>query len=130
IWLMGDNQVVRFDPKNNSAETFPELKSIIGSEIFSEATKCRLNNGEIVIGYSNGVIYFQPEAIKPYKFKPYLAISGFSVNNKELHQINKETPRNPDLLKEVRLQHDQNFFRIQFSALNYLKNENIVYRYK
>src|SRR5690606_2995395 len=38
--------------------------------------------------------------------------------------------RNPDLLKEVRLQHDQNFFRIQFSALNYLKNENIVYRYK
>ena len=130
IWLMGDNQVVRFDPKNNSAETFPELKSIIGSEIFSEATKCRLNNGEIVIGYSNGVIYFQPETIKPYKFKPYLAISGFSVNNKELHQINKETPRNPDLLKEVRLQHDQNFFRIQFSALDYLKNENIVYRYK
>ncbi|MGQ7944666.1 two-component regulator propeller domain-containing protein [Flavobacterium sp. WC2509] len=130
IWLMGDNQVVRFDPKNNSAETFPELKSIIGNEIFSEATKCLLANGEIIFGYSNGAIYFKPEAIKPFKFKPYLAISGFTVNNTELHEINPETPRNPDLLEEVTLQHDQNFFRVQFSALDYIKNENIVYRYK
>nr|WP_315202085.1 two-component regulator propeller domain-containing protein [uncultured Flavobacterium sp.] len=130
IWLMGDNQVVRFDLKKNSAETFPELKSIIGTEIFSEATICRLANGEIVVGYSNGVIYFKPENIKSSSFKPYLSISGFSINNKELHEINPETPRNPDLLKEVTLQHDQNFFRVQFSALDYVKNESIVYRYK
>lgn len=130
IWLMGDSQIVRFDPKNNSCETFPELKSIIGTEIFSEATKCRLANGEIVLGYSDGVLYFKPEAIKPSTFKPYLAISGFLVNNKELFEINPETPKNTDLLKEVTLQHDQNFFRVQFSALDFIKNENIVYRYK
>ncbi|MXO04420.1 two-component regulator propeller domain-containing protein [Flavobacterium sp. HBTb2-11-1] len=130
IWLMSDNQIVRFDPKNNGAETFPELKSIIGTEIFSEATKCELSNGEIAVGYSNGVIYFKPENIKPYHFKPYLAISGFLVNNKELHEINPETPKNPDLLEEVTLEHNQNFFRVQISALDYLKSENIVYRYK
>ncbi|MFB9110066.1 hybrid sensor histidine kinase/response regulator transcription factor [Flavobacterium gyeonganense] len=130
IWLMSDNQVVRFDPKKNSAETFPELKSIIGTEIFSEATKCQLANGEIVVGYSDGALYFKPEAIKPFQFKPYLAISGFSVNDKQLHEINPETPGNPDLIKEVTLQHDQNFFRVQISALDYIKSENIVYRYK
>ncbi|CAM3750219.1 hybrid sensor histidine kinase/response regulator transcription factor [Flavobacterium chungbukense] len=130
IWLMSDNQMVRFDPKNNSAETFPELKSIIGTEIFSEATKCELANGEIAVGYSNGVICFKPEAIKPFNFKPYLAISGFLVNNKELHELNPETPKNPDLLEEVTLEHHQNFFRVQISALDYLKSENIVYRYK
>ncbi|MEP7094980.1 MAG: two-component regulator propeller domain-containing protein, partial [Flavobacterium sp.] len=130
IWLVGDDQVVRFDPEKNSAETFPELKSIIGTEIFSEGTKCRLANGEIVLGYSNGVIYLKPEAIKLFKFKPYLAISGFSVNDKQLHEINPETPGNPDLLKEVTLEHNQNFFRVQISALDYIKNENIVYRYK
>jgi len=130
IWLMGDNQVVRFDPKKNSAETFPELKSIIGNEIFSEATKCRLDNGEIVLGYSNGVIYFRPEMIKSFGFKPYLAISGFTVNNTELHEINPETPSNSDLLEEIVLKHNQNFFRVQVSALDYIKNENIVYRYK
>lgn len=130
IWLMSDNQIVRFDRKNNSAETFPELKSIIGTEIFSEATKCQLDNGEIAVGYSNGVIYFKPEAIKSVNFKPYLAISGFLVNNKELHEINPDTPKNPDLLEEVTLEHNQNFFRVQISALDYLKSENIVYRYK
>jgi signal transduction histidine kinase/DNA-binding response OmpR family regulator/ligand-binding sensor domain-containing protein len=130
IWLMGDNQIVRFDAKKNTAETFPELKSLIGNEIFSEATKCRLANGEIVLGYSNGVICFRPENIKAFQYKPYLAITGFTVNNKELHEINAETPSNPDLLKEVILEHDQNFFRVQFSALDYVKNENIVYRYK
>jgi signal transduction histidine kinase/DNA-binding response OmpR family regulator/ligand-binding sensor domain-containing protein len=130
IWLMSDNQVVRFDPKKNSAETFPELKSIIGTEIFSEATRCRLVNGEIVVGYSDGALYFKPEAIKPFQFKPYLAISGFSVNDKQLHEINPETPGNPDLIKEVTLQYDQNFFRVQISALDYIKSENIVYRYK
>ncbi|WP_281299309.1 hybrid sensor histidine kinase/response regulator transcription factor [Flavobacterium limnophilum] len=130
IWLMGSNQMVRFDPKNNSSETFPELKSHIGNEIFSEATKCRLPNGEIVSGYSNGAVVFNPENIKPFRFKPYLAITSFTVNNKELHEINTETPNNPDLIRGVTLEHDQNFFRIQFSALDYIKNENIVYRYK
>lgn len=130
IWLMGSNQIVRFDPKNRTSETFPELKSLIGNEIFSEATKCRLPNGEIVAGYSDGAVVFKPERISPLQFKPYLAITSFSVNNKELHEINPETPNNPDLLKEVSLEYDQNFFRIQFSALDYIKNENIVYRYK
>lgn len=130
IWLMGDNQVIRFDFQKNTAETFPELKSILGNEIFSEATKCRLANGEIVLGYSNGAIRFRPENIKPFTFNPYLAITGFAVNNKELNEINPETPTNPDLLKEVILEHNQNFFRVQFSALDFIKNENIVYRYK
>lgn len=130
IWLMGSNQIVRFDPKNNSSETFPELKFLIGNEIFSEATKCRLPNGEIVSGYSNGAVIFKPEKIKPFRFEPFLAITSFTVNNKELHEINAETPSNPNLLRGVTLEHDQNFFRIQFSALDYIKNENIVYRYK
>lgn len=130
IWLMGDNQVIRFNLQKNTAETFPELKHLIGNEIFSEATKCRLANGEIVVGYSNGAIRFKPENIKPFTFTPYLAITGFTVNNKELNEINPETPSNPDLLKEVTLEHNQNFFRVQFSALDFIKNENIVYRYK
>ncbi|KDN55464.1 hybrid sensor histidine kinase/response regulator transcription factor [Flavobacterium seoulense] len=130
IWLMGSNQIVRFDTDKKTYETFPELKSLIGNEIFSEATKSRLLSGEIVVGYSNGAVIFNPEKIKPFQYKPYLAITGFSVNNKELHEINPETPSNPDLLQEVRLEHDQNFFRVQFSALDYVKNENIVYRYK
>ncbi|WP_281337199.1 hybrid sensor histidine kinase/response regulator transcription factor [Flavobacterium eburneipallidum] len=130
MWLMADNQVVRFDLEKNTAETFPELKSIIGNEIFSEATKCRLANGEIVLGYSDGAVCFRPENIKPLTFKPYLAITGFAVNNKELNELYPETATDPDLLKEVVLEHNQNFFRVQFSALDYIKNENIVYRYK
>ncbi|RVT74437.1 hybrid sensor histidine kinase/response regulator [Flavobacterium sufflavum] len=130
IWVTGDNQIVKFDLQKNSAETFPELKSLIGAEIFSEGTKCRLSNGEIAFGYSNGVICFKPETIKPIEFKPYLSITGFVVNNKDLHEINPEIPANSDLLKEVNLEHDQNFFRVQFSALDYIKNERIIYRYK
>ncbi len=130
MWLMADNQLFRFDIRNDTAETFPKLKSLIGNEIFSEATKCRLANGEIVLGYSNGAIRFRPENIKPFTYKPYLAITGFAVNNRELNEINPETPSNPDLLNEVTLEHNQNFFRVQFSALDYVKNENIVYRYK
>lgn len=130
IWLMGDNQIVRFDTKKNTAETFPELKSLIGNEIFSEATKCLLKNGEIVLGYSNGAIRFRPENIKTFQFIPYLAITGFAINNRELHEINSKTSGNPDLLKKVELEHNQNFLKIQFAALDYIKNESIVYRYK
>ncbi|MFL9831730.1 response regulator [Flavobacterium sp. ST-87] len=130
IWLMGDNQLVRFDAKKKTAETFPEIKSLLGNEIFSEATKYLLSNGEIIVGYSDGAVYFNPDNLKPLAFKPYLAITGFSVNNKELYEINQKMSANPDLLEAVTLEHDQNFLRIQFSALDYVKNENIVYRYK
>ncbi|MFL9829308.1 two-component regulator propeller domain-containing protein [Flavobacterium sp. ST-87] len=130
IWLMGDNQIVRFDIKKNTAETFPKIKALIENEIFSEATKCRLANGQIVLGYSDGAIYFNPAHIPSFDFKPYLAITGFAVNNKELYEINPKNPKNPDLLKKVVLEHDQNFLRIQFAALDYIKNENVVYQYK
>lgn len=130
LWLMADNQVVRFDLDKKTAETFPQLKHLIGNEIFSEATKCRLANGEIVLGFSNGAICFKPQNYKPVTFKPYLAITGFVVNNKELSEINPDAPTNPDLLKEVELEHNQNFFRVQFSALDFVNNENIMYRYK
>lgn len=130
IWLMGENQVVRFDLNTNAAETFPELKSLIGTDIISEASKCQLKNGQIVIGYSNGAICFNPNTIKPPKFNPHLSISSFSVYNKELQDINSEVIKNPDLLNEVTLKHNQNFFRIHLSTLDYFKNENIVYKYK
>ncbi|MGY5354598.1 two-component regulator propeller domain-containing protein [Wenyingzhuangia sp. IMCC45467] len=130
LWMMGENQVVRYHATKKEVETFPELKSIIGTDIISEASKCRLQNGEIVIGYSNGVICFNPTTMKPLDFKPHLSISNFTINNKKLQDVNNQIQKNPDMLQEITLNHDQNFFRIHLSALDFIKNENIVYRYK
>ena len=130
IWGVADKQVVRYDPKGNTIETFPEIASLVANEIFSEATKCKLSNGEIIIGHSNGAIYFNPELIKPFDFQPFLSISDFTVLNRDLHEVNPESPSNYDMLDEIVFKHNQNFFRIFVSAVDYVKRENIIYRYQ
>lgn len=131
IWIAADYNLTRFNPDREFFEFFPEIKLITKGQNFSEATRVRINNNELLFGYANGILHFSPDQIKSNNFSPYLALTDFKI-------INQRDPANTkplfdssiDNTRELVLNHNQNFFKIEFAALDYINSSNIKYAYK
>lgn len=132
IWTATDDILTRFDPNKEYFEVFPEIKWIIANKNFSEATKIRLQSGELFFGYTEGIVRFFPNQIKSNHYAPYLAFTNLRLFNKKV-DIDKETSPlelSLDNSKKIVLKHNQNFFNIEFAALDYKNPKNIKYAYK
>lgn len=131
IWIATDYTLSRFKPNQEFFEIFHEVKGVISNYNFSEATRLQLNSGELLFGYSEGILHFFSGQIKTSNFSPYLALSNLQLFNQEV-SINKDSPLSLsiDNCKELVLSHDQNFFTIEFAALDYKNPANINYAYK
>lgn len=131
IWIATDYTLSRFNPDQEFFEVFHEVKTIISNYNFSEATRLQLNSGELLFGYSEGILHFFSDQIKTNNFAPYLAFSNFQLFNQKV-SINEDSPLNLsiDNCNELVLSHDQNFFTIEFAALDYKNPANINYTYK
>ncbi len=131
IWVTTDYMITRFNPDQEYFEVFPEIKWTVSNNNFSEATKFRLKSGELLFGYSQGLLHFFPDQIKANYYSPYLAITDFWLFNKRITSDTKSSPLKTsiDNTKQLVLAHNQNFFNIEFATLDYKNPENIKYAY-
>lgn len=131
LWITTENNLTRMNPRTGVFETFAEIKRLMAVHSFSEASDCRLKSGELVFGYSGGILIFNPNRIRNNNYTPYLALTDFELFNKKV-VIGESSPltENIDQLKKLVLKHKQNFFSIEYAALDYEEPDNIVYAYK
>ena len=132
IWAATDDILTRFDPNKETFEVFSELKWIISNKNFSEATKAKLSSGEILFGYTEGVIRFFPNQIQSNYYSPYLSFTNLRIFNQKVNIDKKTSPLkfSLDNSEKIVLEHNQNFFNIEFAALDYKNPKNIKYAYK
>ena len=131
LWISSENNLTKFDPLTGIFETFGEIKRLMQTNSFSEASTFRCRSNEIIFGYSNGILSFFPEQITNNTFKPYICFEFFELFNK-LVDIGENSPLkvNIDDTAELVLTHKQNFFTIGYAALDYTNPNNIQYAYK
>ncbi len=131
IWISTDFQLSRFNPENETFEIFPEIKTQTNWNNFSEATKYRLNSGEILFGYSDGIILFNPKNIETNQYSPYLSLANFKIFNQK-GPYHNQTPLYKDIdnIQQITLSHSENFFNIGYAALDFKDSKNIKYAYK
>ena len=131
LWISNENNLVKFNPKNETVETFSEISRILYESNFSEASTCKTSNNELIFGYSNGIISFFPEKIVREKYKPFISFSNFQLFNKNVDiEENSPLTKSIDNIEELVLTHKQNFFNIEYAALDMINPENILYAYK
>jgi len=131
IWIAADYNLTRFNPDREVFEVFPQIKLITKGQNFSEATKFHLNSSELLFGYADGILHFFPDQIKSNNYSPYLALTDFKVMNQKEPENNRPLfDSSIDNSKELVLNHNQNFFKIEFAALDYINSSNIKYAYK
>jgi len=131
LWITTENNLTRFNPENNTFETFGNIKRLINGQTFSEASNCRLHSNKIIFGYSRGLLSFFPKEIEKNTFVPYIGLVQFRLFNKEV-SVGKDSPlkNNIDDMKSLRLNHKQNFFSIEYAALDFVNPQNVLYAYK
>ncbi len=93
------------------------------SNLFSHNAYLKLRNGKMMFGGVNGFNMFTPKTIEQNYYVPPVVITAF----KEFDEIVKR-----DISDSLTLQlsHDENFFSMEFSALDYNKPGKNRYAYK
>jgi signal transduction histidine kinase/ligand-binding sensor domain-containing protein/DNA-binding response OmpR family regulator len=130
LWIVMQNNLIRFNPETETFQTFGEIKRLMETESFSEASTLFTRSNQMLLGFTMGILSFTPGKIKSNTFKPYIAFENFQLYNKNVG-IGKGSPLSIhiDDTKELVLSHKQNFFSIKYAALDYDYPHNIVYAY-
>lgn len=132
LWISSENNLSKFDPEKQVFENFAEVKRLMTSSSFSEASAFRLKNNDIIFGFSDGIIRFSPRQITNSSFKPYIALSNFQLFNKNvaIDVENSPLPHDINAVYKLKLKHNQNFITIEYAALDFVDPDNILYAYK
>ncbi|MDR7370302.1 two-component regulator propeller domain-containing protein [Flavobacterium aquidurense] len=130
IWITTDYILSRFNPREELFEVYSEVKPIMAFNNFTEATRIRLQSGELLFGYAQGLLHFFPNQIKSNNNIPTLALTDFQVYNQNSSNDPFHLSYSIDSNPAIELEHNQNFFNIEFTALDYINPENIKYAYK
>ncbi len=136
LWLSTNNGISKLSfsaGKNTTSQirNYDVTDGIQGSQFTAQAGAIT-NDGQILMGGLSGVTIFRPDDIKNYQTTQKPTFIGLTVNGEKV-QFNKGDSgfsTDVSMLKELSLDPDQNDFTLSFSALDYLRPDDVVYRYK
>jgi signal transduction histidine kinase/ligand-binding sensor domain-containing protein/DNA-binding response OmpR family regulator len=121
LWVSTNKGLAFMDLSTHTFTAIYNNKLLQGNE-FSNNSSYKDKNGYIYFGGIRGLNYFLPSEIKMRTFEPTVILTKFSVRQKQLPDFN------PDM--KMILKHNENFFSIDFSAIDYIDNDNCEYSYK
>lgn len=111
IWISTMKGLAKFNPKTETFRVYDESDGIVHNQ-FNWRAFFKNNKGVMYFGGINGFVSFHPDSITIDSVPPNVAITSFKIFDKEisLQQSLTET-------KEIILNHDQNFFSIEFIVM-------------
>ncbi|MBO3697899.1 hybrid sensor histidine kinase/response regulator [Roseivirga sp. E12] len=135
LWLSTNDGVSKLFRSGVEADSFAirnyDLTDGLQGNQFSLNASTISQSGEILMGGLSGITTFRPEDIIDYQVVQRPAFISASVNGEPL-KVNESQGLSKDIsmLDELVLNCEQNDFTINFSALDYLRPDDVVYRYK
>lgn len=123
IWLGTRQGLIAFIPKKGETIYFDEKDGLqTGSFSLNAVSK---SNNQIFMGGINGYIRFQSKDIQLNTTKPPVYITDVTIYNQKTQWAKDVTE-----LKEITLKSSQNYFTIEYAALNYSQSSDNQYAYQ
>ena len=91
---------------------------------FNRQASFKNPQGWIFFGGIYGIDYFHPDSIQKNETEQELVFTGFKAFNKDI------VAHHSGSIPKITLKHDENYFSIEFAALNYNDQKKIQYAYK
>lgn len=132
LWIVSESNLMRFNPRANSFENYPDIVKLLRNESFSEGGNITTASGKVLLGTTGGgFIVADPAKIKPDVFKPYMALTGFQLANRDV-PVGPFSPlvKNIDDQQTIKLNYKQNFITIAFAALDLTNTKQLKYAYR
>lgn len=108
LWIISEASLSCLNPNTDAISNYTR-SFFDGSFIFSEVMPICTDNGDIITGTSQGTLRFNPKIIAKSRHIPRIALECDSI---------------------ITLKRGQRDFNIRFAAIDYNKNEEIIYAYR
>ncbi len=123
LWISTMRGLARLNPLTSEIRVYDQLDGLINNQ-FNWRASFKNEDGTFFFGGINGFISFRPEEIRKDTIPPQVAITNFKVFNKET-AIHQSFPTS----KSIELKHNQNFFSVEFTALDMAPSQKHRYMY-
>lgn len=120
LWLSTNKGLAKLDPATGQIVSYYKF-NLLQSNEFCDGAYYRAKDGSLYFGGVDGFNRFDPRDIRLRTYAPRVLLTSFLVKQNPLAEFRPH--------EEIVLAHDDNFFSIQFSALEYIRNENCEYAY-
>ena len=121
LWISTNKGLSRFDPQTGHFYNY-DVKDGLQGNVFAHNASCRRDNGELIYGGLNGFNRFDPAAIRNNPYPPPVVITTFN-------EFNVAVRRDIAAPETLQLSYRDNFFWLEFSALDYANPGKNRYRY-
>lgn len=130
LWIATDDGLSRLHPQSGSITSYDKNDGLVCKE-FLPHSAFRSAEGELYFGGYDGIVRFDPGNIRQNPGVPSVVFTGMRLFNKPL------TIGGPDGIleahlhhkKEIRLNHRQNVFSVEFASINYIDAQKNQYAY-
>lgn len=130
LWLSTNNGICCFDPQSGSIKSY-NIKDGIGGNEFSIGAYCKTTDGQLIFGGSHGLTCFHPRDFSASSYVPPIVFTDFRLFNESVVPGEANVLAKPIAITDtVVLNHVQNIFTVEFSALNYVLSEKNRYAYR
>jgi len=129
IWLSTNNGLAKLNYQNNQIRNYFYSDGLQSNEFTDGASCFGVKTSNLYFGGVNGLTYFDPNDVVDTEYFPRLAITKFSVFN-ETQKEKNPVPFYIDLSDSLSLNYDQNFFRFEFTTLNFHNKQKCMYAFK
>ncbi|MFC2101737.1 two-component regulator propeller domain-containing protein [Bacteroidota bacterium] len=130
LWLSTEKGIMRFRQTSDSTATSRLLELSDGIP-FDDNYHFKIykgREGKIYVSArifsGDGFYCFHPDSLRDNDHVPPVVITGFNVNNEPIRSDSAITEQ-----RQLRLNHDQNFFSIRFAALDFIDPAKNSYAY-
>lgn len=130
LWVTTQLGLIKIDSPNNKCSLFGLRQGLLRNQYKPRAV-FKDENGYLFFGTENGLLSFNPANIVLKDEFPKLKFTDFFVFNESIFST-EDTLRKSDFSKRslVKLDANDNYISIEYSALNLDYNEQIQYKYR
>lgn len=123
LWLSTNAGLSRYDLETDVFESFRVSDGLQSNE-FNAGAAFSSSDGDLYFGGINGFNRFRPEVIQRSSHVPPVVLTGFK-------RFDRDAAFETELaaLKEINLQHDDNFITFEFAALDFVDPPHNRYAY-
>lgn len=130
LWIGTDHGIVKWNLQSNDTRIFTS-KNGLNTNRFNPAACYADDNGLFFFGGERGFQSFYPDSIYTNTITPPVVLTDFKLFNQSILNGKNAGLANEFLQqKKLDLKYNQNFFSIDFAALNYINSEANSYSYQ
>ena len=126
LWLGTESGLCRLEPKSMSILTYNTIYPL-SRVSFNRNSKCRLSDGQLIFGTSNGAVLFSPKSLKEVQSKGVIFFQNLTLAGRSF----RGSLRAPlDSLQKLSLNYNQNTLQLELLSIGNVSGAKFSWKLK